>query len=743
MAPRSKSRKQAQQTHLTFTPLSSSPATRHANVRYESPRQKLLPSRRLGDASVDAENKDEIARRSSSAFLNPEVSSPVDVKVVEESAEILPTHSRILPRNVENVLVSSGEDQDDDDDDVVAFSSSRRHISSSANHKIDSDDTIRLTPSTSKETRKSGDMRGQGLSTPRRSGRLTAPQTDSNATSPSSTISVEIVSPRRNIGASSPRTTFSRNHASQSSPPKKLLPKRTTIDLRDSDMSEDEADFVATQPTKTKNRRSSARGRDAFVVADHDIEYDTTSNEDDQVQQSFQPRRRNNAADSEAQSESESEVDLTTPSKRKREISTSLPKKSPRSVRHKNRQEAQEIAEDLEDLRSSSPLQRTRTRGKVLNTARDRQQKLLEQLKRKRVGNVSSGSEGDRDHEDPEGDFRNGDPSHISEHPSNPIEILSDSDLSSSNASKSAQRGLQRSDQQDLDADDEDFIVSDPEEDTLGVPTASLPFEFSHHASARPREHFKYVVEWLVKNKIAPAFRRHDQMYDVAFKKVNDEIQGQAGSRYRSAAWNREFVTVLDARPQMQMQEYDVSDALHPVCDACKRTNHPATWEMSFTGKPYDKDTLEPIDREDDDDDAEEDDGAEYDMKGNLLPPETKQYYLGRYCAFNADMTHKLSHWKWHLNDWLLDFLESQDVLSADSIVAREKLSQKKREDEANTVVDGMEENGEMDRLWRDFKSDKERAREGMEDDQGRQSTLLRGKNKGRYGGGLNMFARP
>lgn len=506
-------------------------------------------------------------------------------------------------------------------------------------------------------------------------------------------------------------------------------------------MSEDEADFVATKPTKTKSRRISARDRDAFVVDDQHIEYDTTSDEDHQIQQGFQSRQQNATSDIEAQSDSESEVILTTPSKRKREISTSHPKKSPRSVRHKNRQEAQEIAEDLEDLRSSSPLQRTRTRGKVVNTARDRQQKLLERLKRRRVGNISTDSEDDKVDEDLGGDLPGQDSSHISDHAPNQIEISSDSDLSSSNALESAQRKIQHTDQPDLDADDEDFIVSDPEEDTLGVPTASLPFQFSHHASARPREHFKYVVEWLVKNKIAPAFWRHDEIYDVAFKKVNDEVQGQAGSRYRSAAWNREFVTLLDARPQMHIQEYDVSDALHPVCDACKRTNHPATWETSFTGQPYDKDTLEPIDREDDD--AEEDDGAEYDMKGNPLPPETQRYYLGRYCAFNAEMTHKLSHWKWHLNDWLLDFLESQDVLSTDAIIAREKLSQRKREDEANNIVDGMEANGEMDRLWRDFKADKEKAREGMEDGEGRQSTLLRGKNKGRYGGGLNMFARP
>jgi hypothetical protein len=54
-------------------------------------------------------------------------------------------------------------------------------------------------------------------------------------------------------------------------------------------------------------------------------------------------------------------------------------------------------------------------------------------------------------------------------------------------------------------------------------------------------------------------------------------------------------------------------------------------------------------------------------------------------------------------------------VLSAENIIARDKKNHTKREREAETIVDTMRETGVVDDLWRDFKSDMDDARTGMD----------------------------
>ena len=78
-------------------------------------------------------------------------------------------------------------------------------------------------------------------------------------------------------------------------------------------------------------------------------------------------------------------------------------------------------------------------------------------------------------------------------------------------------------------------------------------------------------------------------------------------------------------------------------------------------------------------------------------------------------MGHKLSHWLFHLNQNLLTYLEEQGVLSAENIVARDKKNHSKREREAEMIVDTMRDTGVVDDLWRDFKSDLDDARIGMD----------------------------
>ena len=248
------------------------------------------------------------------------------------------------------------------------------------------------------------------------------------------------------------------------------------------------------------------------------------------------------------------------------------------------------------------------------------------------------------------------------------------------------------------------------------MPHPDIPLEFTSYASRKPRELFVHVIDWLVKNKISPAFDRHDPLWDLAFKKLDDEVKAQAGSRLISAAWNEPFVRTLLARPGLVVVRLpgDEEDYIR-TCDACNRTNHPAQYDFKFSGKAYFHKTLEPVDNSDEEDEDNEHDAASMDSKNHLLPSSHQHFYLGRYCAANAEMGHKLSHWLFHLNQNLLTYLEEQGLLSAEKIVARDKKSHSRREHEAEMIVDTMRETGVVDDLWKEFKSDLDDARIGMD----------------------------
>lgn len=84
----------------------------------------------------------------------------------------------------------------------------------------------------------------------------------------------------------------------------------------------------------------------------------------------------------------------------------------------------------------------------------------------------------------------------------------------------------------DQDEEDEDFIVDDDEDDPLGVPMLSIPLEFTHQAHKPLKDHFRDAIEWMVHNKINPAFARDDPIYEQAFRKLESECSGLAKSKF-------------------------------------------------------------------------------------------------------------------------------------------------------------------------------------------------------------------
>lgn len=256
----------------------------------------------------------------------------------------------------------------------------------------------------------------------------------------------------------------------------------------------------------------------------------------------------------------------------------------------------------------------TRTRGQLANSARLKRQQQLEALRRRRAGQraqsvaeseESESAAGGSETSESEPEKTRPPPQHLDDTDESDVEPLIPSD-------------------EDLDRYEDDFVLED-EKAELGVPT-DIPFEFTRHAYKQTKEYFRDAVEWMVHNKLNPAFARADTLYEVAFIKLEDEVKGRTGSQLVSTVWNSGFHRALMARPHIEVTLYPVTEG-HP-CDACNRSGHPASFDIKFYGKAYSLETLEPLSDEESD---EDDRGTEErDRHGNVLPDENTRFLLGR-----------------------------------------------------------------------------------------------------------------
>ncbi|KAI9846372.1 MAG: hypothetical protein M1838_001323 [Thelocarpon superellum] len=279
---------------------------------------------------------------------------------------------------------------------------------------------------------------------------------------------------------------------------------------------------------------------------------------------------------------------------------------------------------------------------------------------------------------------------------------------------------------------EEDF-VDDEGDDTLGAPLdehsalQGIPLEFTRHSHKKPKEHFQDAVKWMVHNKLDPAFPRDDAIYQVAFQKLDDEVQGRSRSTFISAAWTADFVRALRSRPDIVTDEGH-SGLVLEHCEACNRVGHPATWTIHLTGKPYHRHTLEDVtddeedgngdddddvdDVDDDADDAEEpSEHGSVDSKGNPLPSQHKAWCVGRHCGANAEMAHRLMHWRYASNHMVLTYLDKEGHMEAEQVIRRARWSNNKRSKFADIVLDEMVESGQVEMLYQDFKSTLHEAR--------------------------------
>lgn len=84
------------------------------------------------------------------------------------------------------------------------------------------------------------------------------------------------------------------------------------------------------------------------------------------------------------------------------------------------------------------------------------------------------------------------------------------------------------------------------------------------------------------------------------------------------------------------------------ICQVCNHRKYVPKYQIQFLGKPYDKDTLDELERDSDDEDEDDafqaSDVSEYNADGQKIPPESKTWLSGQYCKANAEQAHSLIH---------------------------------------------------------------------------------------------------
>ncbi|RMX80445.1 hypothetical protein D0869_07546 [Hortaea werneckii] len=435
---------------------------------------------------------------------------------------------------------------------------------------------------------------------------------------------------------------------------------------------------------------------------------------------------------SESESESESENGIQPASSRKR-------RRQPRQERHENevesgddqqpatprkrllsRQEQEDLDEDLDFLGPSSD-QEALNRTPQTTQAKKKAARLsaLEQLKRKRSKQPELVPLDEEDEEEESAEEPLGYPDEGEDDGSSEVEEIGYKPPTSTSAMFQA------------DEDDEDFVEEGEEGDGPSAIPEGMPIEFTPYARKKAKELFKFAVEWMVQKKLNPAFDMQNEIYDLTFRKLDDEVKGLAGSKFTSSAWTPNFTMAVRSRPEIAFEAYEEGDGAagwrnDGKCDACNRGGHPATWQVQFQGKPYHPTTLEDVStrQDSDDEDSESDDAASsndadsddgdqpgYDHTGRQIPAANTIYYVGKFCMANARTAHTLTHWRWHLYQWAVMWLTRSGYMTDEKVVKRDGWSSTKRRKYANKVVDRMEADGVVSDLWREFRRNLDEAR--------------------------------
>lgn len=340
-----------------------------------------------------------------------------------------------------------------------------------------------------------------------------------------------------------------------------------------------------------------------------------------------------------------------------------------------------------------------RTRGGLQSSKRDKFRSKLEELKAKREVRGLKGRtliDSDEDSDQSDVNARS--------------QVLEEADAEFAN------EVLCRASDRERGSDEyESDFIEDDEDGEIGIDLskAGIPLHLTGHASRKPFDYFKIEIDWMIHNKLDPAFERNDDLYELAHQKLNDEVMGWAQSTYTSAAWTVKFNVALKSRPDFSKADLGVEQSMlfsEGKCEACNRSGHPPKYRVMFSGSKYNKSTLErdgPRKQKSSNDGSNGEEDSDEEEEGD----EDEHFLVGRFCFARAEIGHALHHWRFQLNDSILQWLRDNGHLDPARIVERENWTRKKRQKYANKILDGMNESGEMKSLYHMFKNSLNAAR--------------------------------
>ncbi|AEO57919.1 hypothetical protein MYCTH_107520 [Thermothelomyces thermophilus ATCC 42464] len=415
---------------------------------------------------------------------------------------------------------------------------------------------------------------------------------------------------------------------------------------------------------------------------------------------------------------------VSSPIKRRRLVRGNLPSSSP---------EQGNTDEDEEEAPAPTPARPTRARRKPLT----KKEKARELLRRKRAGEVINEDEEISSSEnEPVKAMYDTDSDHVAlnefEDDEEGVYEPKVDDEKERKAKKKKEKEEEEEETDEAGADGEseaesmdDFVVDDSDA-PIGAPDLDIPLKFTRHSHKHLREHFRDAIEWLVHLKINPGFsEREHPLFRMAWRKLDDEVRGLATSKFSSSAWKSDFQMALRARPEFTSAELPKGDMLESrSCDACGRSGHPARHIMTFSGTPYFKDAaklyrfLQPVEANSSDsasasasDSHDEDEEADEDEDGNLIPKESKQWFIGAVCNSNAETAHTLMHWKFALLTWVETRLHEEGYMAPSALAERERMRPKKKYKLVDKIMSRWVESGVVKALYQDFKGTIEQAR--------------------------------
>lgn len=260
-------------------------------------------------------------------------------------------------------------------------------------------------------------------------------------------------------------------------------------------------------------------------------------------------------------------------------------------------------------------------------------------------------------------------------------------------------------------------LIGEPDEDML---RREMPLQFTSQSRQPLKRHFKDAIEWLVHRRIdRGGAQNDDEIYRLAWDRLDRELGGLAQSRFISSSWTPAFRGALQARPYMDSFDLRSGILEEDMCHACGRSNHPASFMVMFGGPAYDLNTLDDVegggdgdgDGDDDDEDGEDgedrekgnEDDEPLDMHGNPIASASQRWYVGGVCHSNAETAHDLLHWRRALKDWVEEKLAADKMLEPERIKERDEMKPRRRQALVHSMVDEWETDGTISSLYGEF----------------------------------------